>query len=205
MMLLPWRSNARARFSTSNAVSVPSRDMRRASCSSYCVALSIFRNSGSKLLRAANQKLYARGITSRVWGGHSCPPTAGKWLTPKFEGRFRISPALTKRAWNRRTGVSAPRGLLRLVIHTDLCDVRSIPAPLKHQPYAPRRGAGNRVNRHGRRNTTCREIGPSITIPALKFVAPDATLFVIIPAADGLDEADNVETLFSCQVHLQPA
>src|SRR6185437_6891522 len=34
MMSLPWRSNARARLSTSNAVSVPSRDMRFANRSS---------------------------------------------------------------------------------------------------------------------------------------------------------------------------
>src|ERR1022692_2047997 len=37
MMLLPWRSSARALFRTSKAVSVPSRDMRRASCNSCCV------------------------------------------------------------------------------------------------------------------------------------------------------------------------
>src|ERR1700692_1414211 len=36
-MLLPWRSSARALFRTSKAVSVPSRDMRRASCNSCCV------------------------------------------------------------------------------------------------------------------------------------------------------------------------
>src|SRR5580693_2062553 len=37
MMLLPCRSRARALFRTSKAVSVPSRDMRRASCNSCCV------------------------------------------------------------------------------------------------------------------------------------------------------------------------
>src|ERR1700688_3053203 len=48
MMLLPWRSRARALFRTSKAVSVPRRDMRRASCSSYWMALSILNNSGRK-------------------------------------------------------------------------------------------------------------------------------------------------------------
>src|ERR1700722_13897700 len=40
-MSLPWRSSARALFKTSKAVSVPRRDMRCASFSSYCVEVSI--------------------------------------------------------------------------------------------------------------------------------------------------------------------
>src|SRR5579864_8125178 len=69
MMLFPWRSSARALFRTSNAVSVPSRDMRRASCSSYCVALSM----AGKLLKDANGLLYARilRVLARTTGVHS--------------------------------------------------------------------------------------------------------------------------------------
>src|SRR5580698_2046135 len=40
-MSLPWRSSARALFNTSNAVSVPRRDIRWASFNSYCVEVSI--------------------------------------------------------------------------------------------------------------------------------------------------------------------
>src|SRR5882762_1695649 len=46
MMSLPWRSSARALFNTSKAVSVPSRDMRLARRSSYCVAFSMMANRG---------------------------------------------------------------------------------------------------------------------------------------------------------------
>src|ERR1700677_4323888 len=48
MMFLPCRSSARALFRTSKAVSVPSRDIRRASCKSYCVVCAMT----TKLLRS---------------------------------------------------------------------------------------------------------------------------------------------------------
>src|SRR3954467_7383018 len=44
MMSLPWRSSSRARFRTSNAVSVPSRAMRLANRSSNWTACDIEQN-----------------------------------------------------------------------------------------------------------------------------------------------------------------
>src|SRR5450631_3496218 len=55
MTLLPWRSSARALFRTSKAVSVPSRDMRRARCSSCWVV-----GAMGKTPQEANGTLYAR-------------------------------------------------------------------------------------------------------------------------------------------------
>src|SRR5208283_396713 len=61
-MLLPWRSSARALFRTSKAVSVPSRDMRRASCSSCCVVCAMMTTPGKP-----NGTLYA-AIFLRIRG-----------------------------------------------------------------------------------------------------------------------------------------
>src|SRR5271168_4550920 len=62
-MLLPWRSKARALFRTSNAVSVPSRDMRRASCNSCWVVWGM----GSLCSWIEPKRtLYAGGLVGRV-------------------------------------------------------------------------------------------------------------------------------------------
>src|ERR1700722_6882789 len=49
------------------------------------------------------------------------------------------------------------------------------------------------------------QLRPRRTVPALKAIAPNAALEIVVPFTDGLYERDNVETLLFFQVHFQPA
>src|ERR1700733_4586224 len=70
-MLLPWRSRARALFRTSKAVSVPRRDMRRASCNSCCVVCAMMTNTPDD----PNGTLYAVEVDIFVITGTWTAPT----------------------------------------------------------------------------------------------------------------------------------
>src|ERR1700730_5938528 len=105
MMLFPWRSRARALFRTSKAVSVPSRDMRRASCNSCWVARGISRNSGGKRPERGKLDIIAPGNDDDGRGADRNRDECA-WL----EGRSRLrlhergySETLFSSFWARRT------------------------------------------------------------------------------------------------------
>jgi hypothetical protein len=51
------------------------------------------------------------------------------------------------------------------------------------------------MNRRRGRRFTAHESDPSRAIPVLEAIAPNATVLVIIPPADGLHERNNIEAL----------
>jgi hypothetical protein len=59
--------------------------------------------------------------------------------------------------------------IFRLVVHSNLSDMRSIPAGLENQANPPCRGASNRVDCNGCRNTSGNQIDPCIAVPAPMF------------------------------------
>jgi hypothetical protein len=59
--------------------------------------------------------------------------------------------------------------IFRLVVHSNLSDMRSIPAGLENQANSPCRGANNRVDCNGCRNTSGNQIDPCIAVPAPMF------------------------------------
>src|SRR5579862_77608 len=90
------------------------------------------------------------------------------------------------------------------VVNPDVRNMRRVLAAFELQTHFLRRDARNAPNRCGRWNPALDDRHPLCSIPALETIAPDSAVLVVIPAADGFHERNDVEALRPAQVDLQP-